>query len=162
MICEVRFLVALMLTAWATPVHASPTWDTGAFGIDHGVDEDNDNWPDDIDCDDNDPAVYPGAPDQAYDGIDSDCQWNDDYDLDEDGYVADKHVGLPTVPDPHGLHGDLPGGDCNDRNGNIHPGAEDPKNGIDENCDGADGNGCFSGRAAFLFLMLPLAIPRRR
>ena len=37
------------------------------------------------DCDDNDALVYPGATDQWYDGIDSDCMGNNDYDQDEDG-----------------------------------------------------------------------------
>lgn len=37
------------------------------------------------DCDDEDAAIYPGAEDVWYDGIDSDCVGDDDYDQDGDG-----------------------------------------------------------------------------
>ena len=37
------------------------------------------------DCDDDDASIYPGAEDTWYDGIDSDCAGNSDYDQDQDG-----------------------------------------------------------------------------
>src|SRR5205814_1506310 len=38
------------------------------------------------DCDDTEPATFPGAPDAFYDGIDSDCAGGDDFDQDGDGH----------------------------------------------------------------------------
>lgn len=40
------------------------------------------------DCDDADPAVYPGAAETWYDGVDSDCAGDDDDDADGDGTPA--------------------------------------------------------------------------
>ena len=64
------------------------------------------------DCLDTSASAYPGADDAWYDGEDSDCGGDDDYDADGDAYVADVHFGLPTAGvaewEP------LPGGDCVD------------------------------------------------
>lgn len=56
----------------------------------------------DGDCDDGDDAVYPGAVDVPYDGVDADCAGDNDYDHDGDGY-------------PRGV-------DCNDHVAWIFPG----------------------------------------
>ena len=83
------------------------------------------------DCDDSDDSVYPGAEDEWYDGVDSDCDGADDYDQDEDGYAHESGGGL----------------DCDDENADINPGAEDtPYDGEDTDCSGgsdydADGDG---------------------
>lgn len=77
------------------------------------------------DCDDANPAVYPGAEDIPNNGIDEDCDGEDTIDLtlldqDNDGYTPLS-------------------GDCDDSDPLINPSATDiPNNGIDENCDGVD------------------------
>jgi hypothetical protein len=45
------------------------------------------------DCDDGDASAYPGAEDVWYDGVDSDCEGDDDYDQDLDGYRSSDHGG---------------------------------------------------------------------
>ena len=68
------------------------------------MDDDGDGFAADQDCDDKDKAIYPGADDAWYDGIDSDCAQDDDYDQDLDGFVANEYVGLATqesrTPEP--------------------------------------------------------------
>ncbi|MGA1823831.1 MAG: RHS repeat-associated core domain-containing protein [bacterium] len=77
-----------------------------------------------IDCDDTNPAIYPGAKEICEDEIDQDCNGND----------------LPCVLKD--IDGDLfseAQGDCDDTNPDIFPGATDiPENGIDEDCNGED------------------------
>lgn len=81
------------------------------------------------DCDDDDVNVYPGAPDEWYDGVDSNCQNDDDYDQDGDGYQT------MVWNDDSGLGG----GDCQDNNADMYPGAPDEwYDGVDSNCEGND------------------------
>jgi hypothetical protein len=77
----------------------------------------------DGDCDDTDASLNPGMTDTWYDGIDSDCAENDDYDKDGDGHQSD-------------LYG---GDDCNDTNVTIYTGATDAwYDGTDSDCAGND------------------------
>ena len=102
-------------------------------------DADGDNWQAHLDCDDDDPLAWPGAP-ELCDGVDNDC----DGDIDDN--VVDINWYLDDDADGFGLDDDfvsscerLEGrsavpGDCNDQAVNIHPGAL--IDGVDSDCDG--------------------------
>ena len=89
------------------------------------------------DCADDAADVYPGADDPYYDGIDSDCAGNDDFDQDADGYASRDHA--YTVTEHANGTGTLPATDCDDTLKTVNPGVVDaPYNGIDEDCAGND------------------------
>ena len=80
----------------------------GAVGIGEGTD-----------CNDDDSTIYPGALDPCYDGVDSDCAKDDDYDADMDGYRSAEYGG----------------DDCDDLHTQTHPGAVELCDGRDNDCD---------------------------
>lgn len=86
-------------------------------------DVDGDGYRSDVDCNDNDLTIYPGAP-EACDGKDNNCdgivpEW--DVDQDGDGYLSCS--------------------ECDDTTASIHPGAAElPGNYFDEDCNGDLGN----------------------
>ena len=88
-----------------------------------------------LDCDDQDPNRYPGAPEICdLEGIDEDCDPSTfagpEGDRDGDGFVA---TGCCQI-DP--LDGALRcGQDCDDDNSALHPGTPEICNGLDEDCD---------------------------
>jgi MYXO-CTERM domain-containing protein len=87
------------------------------------------------DCDDDDPTVSPLVAETWYDEIDSDCGEDDDFDADGDGYVPEEFVGRTTIDVPG--TGELPGGDCNDTDASVNPGATEVwYDGIDADCNG--------------------------
>jgi hypothetical protein len=95
------------------------------------------------DCNDFASYVHPDACDSAYDGIDANCEDDDDFDQDRDGYRAEGYEDRVTEHVVGG--GAIPGtgllldGDCDDSNPLINPAAtETCLSGDDEDCDGSD------------------------
>ena len=74
------------------------------------MDDDLDGYPVSEDCNDRDPEISPAAEEVWYNGIDDNCDGQDDFDADGDGYVLDEYVGYTT----NGLEGSgaLAGGMC--------------------------------------------------
>ncbi len=105
------------------------------------TDADNDGFPLQDDCDDTDPAVYPGAG-EACDGKDNDCDGTVDegnqlalfhIDADGDGYGdAGEPVEACSAPPGH-VADDT---DCDDTDASIHPDAVEVCDGKDNDCDG--------------------------
>ena len=77
----------------------------------------------DGDFDPEDGKVFPGAEEVWYDGIDADCAGDDDYDADQDGWVATEYDGLET----RGAEGTggLRSGNRDDANPDINPASVD-------------------------------------
>ncbi len=85
-----------------------------------------------IDCDDNNPNVYPGAVEICDNGIDDNCN----------GLIDGEDPACLVCTDNDGDGFAIEGGacgpiDCDDNNPNVYPGAiEICDNGIDDNCNG--------------------------
>ncbi len=125
-------LVALVLAPGCTWISDKQVKDRQST-----VDNDGDGYPAATDCNDADASVNPGATETWYDGVDQDCAGDDDYDADQDGFVPDAYVGLATGG--VASSGALPGGDCNDTDGTIRPGATEIwYDGVDQDCAGDD------------------------
>jgi hypothetical protein len=114
----VEQLVAVKVTASAGDNSDALTVD---LLVGYGLDHDGDGYSlRQGDCDDTNPAIYPGSPDIA-DGLDNDC----DGETDE---------GSPDADDDGDGYSDLDG-DCDDTNDTVFPGGEEVINGLDDDCD---------------------------
>ncbi|GDX78309.1 hypothetical protein LBMAG42_01200 [Deltaproteobacteria bacterium] len=112
-----------LLAACEPTTIASDAKDSGVASGSDLVDLDGDGYLEQVDCNDADAAVNPGADDVPDDGVDQDCDGLDATattdDADGDGY-----------PDAV---------DCDDVNPAVNPGAADsPDDGVDQDCDGVD------------------------
>ena len=104
---------------------------------------------DNTDCDDTDVLVYPGAT-ETCDGVDEDCDGVIDdgapgsatwyTDADGDGY-GDTSSAVTTCSPPSGTVST--GGDCDDTDATINPGATETCDGVDEDCNGLVDDGAF-------------------
>jgi len=84
------------------------------------VDQDEDGWLFEDDCDDQDPDAYPGAPEVPYDMIDQDCNGYDLLDVDNDGYCAEGYF-IQSPLFQCALDQSLTGADCDDNDDLINP-----------------------------------------
>jgi len=99
-------------------------------------DGDGDGFGPDVDCDDTDANVFPGAVEIPYDGIDQDCSGADLTDVDGDGYDASGIAVFAAASDVSTSSSHEVAVDCDDSNPDIHPGATEISDGLDNNCDG--------------------------
>ncbi len=93
------------------------------------------------DCNDNNDTVHPEAPEQC-NGNDDDCDGEVDeelptgtyyYDQDGDGYGVASATQVTCSAAPTGFA--VRAGDCNDLDPEVHPGAVELCNGLDDDCD---------------------------
>ena len=95
------------------------------------------------DCDDNNPAIFPGATELPADGIDADCDGAELCFTDADGDGVTDPVPVLSLDSDcldageYGLG--TPSGDCDDGDAAVYPGAEEQADdGVDQDCDGED------------------------
>lgn len=107
-------------------------------------DQDEDGFMDDVDCNDHDPRIHPGAQ-EFCDGIDTDCDgvvdpnssidafdWYRDGDGDGFGDIDDEFRSCERPGTDWVENSD----DCDDDEPLVHPEAEEVCDGIDNDCDG--------------------------
>ncbi len=118
------------------------------------ADADGDGWPESLDCDDEDPSVFPAADDVSRDGIDQDCSGHDGLGLGGAGGGDSGSAGAGNGPDKW-VDEDGDGwpafADCDDDDDSVFPNADEVAyDGIDQDCSGSDladmdGDGVLAG-----------------
>ncbi len=120
------------------PIPAGDDGDLGANVYLVLSDNDGDGYTTAIDCNDNDPAINPGAAEDCTDGIDNDC--DDLVDTQDPDALNCPLICTDDDADGYAVEGGSCGPvDCDDLNPAINPGACDIKrDGIDQDCNGKD------------------------
>ena len=115
------------------------------------TDRDGDGFLNELDCEPEDPAIYPGAPELCHNGVDENC--NDlvdeegaydciDHFIDADGDGAGATDTLRCLCEPEGEHQVIIAGDCDDLVAAISPLAPEACDGADNNCNLLVDEGC--------------------
>ena len=110
----VHFAALLLLSgcAFVSDATVQDIYDADGDGFEHP------RWGGD-DCNDSDDRAHPDAPERWYDGVDDNCDNQNDFDQDGDGVLAAQGNGQ----------------DCNDLDSTVYPGAEELQDGKDNDCD---------------------------
>ena len=132
-----RLIIAGLLTLALTACDP-PKEDSGEPDV--LIDDDGDGFLAEDDCDDSDPAVYPGAA-EACNGVDDDCDGEVDEEVGETWY-ADVDGDGHGDPDSTTLACESSGGwvgsgdDCDDQDAAVSPSGTEVCNDLDDDCDG--------------------------
>lgn len=108
-------------------------------------------WPanvfdDPVDCEDNNPLIFPTANDEPYNGVDEDCGRNNDFDADGDGQMrpGENRDAVLAYAAAIGITIDVDApnafGDCQDLDDAVYAGnpVDVPYDGQDSDCDGTN------------------------